>query len=146
MNRSETRKTAFELLYSLEIQKIDQAEYEEQITLFLEGKKITEAKVKEYIEDTVYGIAKNETEILGIIDQELSEKWELKRLSKISLTILKLATYELIYKEIPIPYKVVVNEAVELAKVYGDDNAPAFINGILASIIKNNHVEGATKE
>lgn len=144
MNRSETRKVAFELIYSLEIQKVNQEEYDEQITLFLENNEITEKKVKEYIEDTVYGIEKNKEEILATINQELSEKWELNRLSKVSLAILKLATYEIIYKKIP--YKVVVNEAVELAKTYGDDNAPSFINGILASIIKNNDVEGATKE
>lgn len=144
MNRTETRKTAFELIYSLEIQKVNKEEYEEQINLFLESNEIQEAKVKEYIEDIVYGIEENKEEILNIINNELSEKWELNRLSKVSLAILKLATYEIIYKKIP--YKVVVNEAVELAKTYGDDNAPSFINGILASIIKNNHVEGATKE
>lgn len=144
MNRTETRKTAFELIYSLEIQKVNKEEYEEQINLFLESNEILETKVKEYIEDIVYGIEENKEEILNIINNELSEKWELNRLSKVSLAILKLATYEIIYKKIP--YKVVVNEAVELAKTYGDDNAPSFVNGILASIIKNNHVEGATKE
>ncbi len=146
MNRSETRRTAFELIYSLEIQKAKPEEYSEQINLFLENNDITEQKVKDYIEDTVYGIEQNKTEILNIINQELSEKWELNRLSKVSLVILKLATYELIYKKTPIPYKVVVNEAVELAKTFGDDNAPSFVNGILASIIKNNHIEGDTKE
>lgn len=144
MNRTETRKAAFELIYSLEIQKVNKEEYEEQINLFIENNEIPEAKVKEYIEDIVYGIEENKEEILNTINNELSEKWELNRLSKVSLAILKLATYEIIYKKIP--YKVVVNEAVELAKTYGDDNAPSFINGILASIIKNNHVEGATKE
>ncbi len=146
MNRSETRKTAFELIYSLEIQKVSKEEYEEQIELFLQTNQIEEKKVKDYIEDTIYGIEKNKEKILDIINQELSEKWELNRLSKVSLAILKIATYELMYKEVPIPYKVVVNEAVELAKTFGDDNAPSFVNGILASIIKNNNIEGATKE
>lgn len=139
MNRSETRKIAFELIYSLEIQKVDGSEYEKQIELFLENKGIQDDKVKEYIQDVIYGIEKNKEEILEQINKELSEKWELSRLSKISIAILKLAIYEILYKKLP--YKVVINEAVELAKSYGDDNAPSFINGVLASIVKNNNIE-----
>lgn len=139
MNRSETRKVAFELIYSLEILKINKEEYEEQINLFLENHEITEDKVKQYVEDVVYGIEKNKDNILEQINNELSEKWELNRLSKISIAILKLAVYEIIYKKLP--YKVVINEAVELAKNYGDDNSPSFINGVLASIVKKNGVE-----
>lgn len=139
MNRSETRKVAFELIYSLEILKIEKEEYEEQINLFLENHEIAEEKVKKYVEDVVYGIEKNKEDILEKINNELSEKWELNRLSKISLAILKIAVYEMLYKEVP--YKVVINEAVELAKNYGDDNTPSFINGVLASIVKKNGIE-----
>lgn len=139
MNRSETRKVAFELIYSLEILKVDKNEYQEQIDMFLSNREIDDKNVKEYVEDVVFGIEEHKTDILEEINKELSEKWELGRLSKISIAILKLATYEILYKKLP--YKVVVNEAVELAKRYGDDNAPSFINGILASIIKNNHIE-----
>lgn len=139
MNRSETRRVAFELIYSLEILKIKDDEYAEQIDLFLDNNDIAEGKVKEYVQDIVYGIEKNKDDILNQINEELSEKWELSRLSKISLAILKLAVYEIIYKKLP--YKVVINEAVELAKNYGDDNAPSFINGVLASIVKKNEIE-----
>jgi len=139
MNRSETRKVAFELIYSLEIQKVEVNEYEEQINLFLESNDINENKVKEYVQDVVYGIQKNQGEILKQINEELSEKWELSRLSKINIAILKLAIYEIVYKKLP--YKVVINEAVELAKSYGDENSPSFINGVLASVVKKNHVE-----
>ena len=139
MNRSETRKVAFELIYSIEIQKIDRSEYEEQIHLFMENNNIHEKKVQEYIQDVIYGIEDNKEAIIEQINKELSEKWELNRLSKINIAILKLAIYEILYKKLP--YKVVINEAVELAKSYGDENAPSFINGILASIVKNNHIE-----
>lgn len=139
MNRSETRKVAFELIYSLEIQKVEESELETQINVFLEGKGIQDEKVTEYIQDVIYGIEKNKNDILEQINKELSEKWEFSRLSKISITILKLAVYEILYKKLP--YKVVINEAVELAKAYGDDNAPSFVNGILASIVKNNNIE-----
>lgn len=139
MNRSETRKVAFELIYSLEIQKISRDEYEEQINLFLENNGIEENKVKEYVQDVIYGIEDHKEEILDQINKELSEKWEISRLSKINVAILKLAIYEILYKKIP--YKVVINEAVELAKSYGDDSASSFVNGILASVVKKNNIE-----
>ena len=98
MNRSETRKVAFELIYSLEIQKVEESELETQINVFLEGKGIQDEKVTEYIQDVIYGIEKNKNDILEQINKELSEKWEFSRLSKISIAILKLAVYEILYK------------------------------------------------
>lgn len=138
MNRSETRRVAFEFLYSLELQKLDKSEYDEQIDLFLEANGVVENKVKEYVTDVTYGIEEHKEDIIEQINGELSEKWELSRLSKISVAILKLAVYEIIYKKLP--YKVVINEAVELAKSYGDDNTPSFVNGILASVLKKNGI------
>ena len=135
MTRTQTRQLAFELLYSLEIQKISIQEEEEQIALFLKEQEVDdEAKVKEYIINIVKGIEENKTEILNFISKNLKEKWDISRISKINLTLLKLATYEIIYSKVP--YKVVVNEVVELAKKYGDDTSPSFINGVLANIIK----------
>ncbi len=135
MTRTQTRQLAFELLYSLEIQKISIQEEEEQIALFLKEQEVDdEAKVKEYIINIVKGIEENKTEILNFISKNLKEKWDISRISKINLTLLKLATYEIIYSKVP--YKVVVNEVVELAKKYGDDTSPSFVNGVLANIIK----------
>ena len=134
MTRTETRQLAFELLYSLEIQKIDKEEYEEQIDIFLQEQNIEQPKVKEYIIQTAYGILEHQEEILTLISQNLKEKWEISRILKVNLVLLKLAVYEMIY--VKLPYKVVVNEVVELAKKYGDDTSPSFINGILANIIK----------
>lgn len=134
MTRTETRELAFELLYSLEIQKISLTEYKEQIKLFLENKEIDIQKVEAYITETANGIKKNEDKILKLISQNLKEKWNIKRISKVNLTLLKLAVYEIVYTKIP--YKVVINEVVEIAKKYGDDNSSLFVNGILANIIK----------
>ena len=134
MTRTETRQLAFELLYSLEIQKIRKEEYEEQIDIFLQQQNIEQQKVKDYIVQTSYGILEHQEEILTLISQNLKEKWEISRISKVNLVLLKLAVYEIIY--VKLPYKVVVNEVVELAKKYGDDTSPSFINGILANIIK----------
>ena len=134
MTRTEIRELTFELLYSLEIQKMEQQEYNEQIELFLVEQNVSQEKAKTYMTETINGIAKNKEEILELISQNLKEKWDISRVSKINITLLKLATYEIVYTELP--YKVVVNEAVEIAKKYGDDTSPAFLNGVLANIIK----------
>ena len=134
MTRTEIRELTFELLYSLEIQKMEQQEYNEQIELFLVEQNVSQEKAKTYMTETMNGIAKNKEEILELISQNLKEKWDISRVSKINITLLKLATYEIVYTGLP--YKVVVNEAVEIAKKYGDDTSPAFINGVLANIIK----------
>ena len=134
MTRTEIRELTFELLYSLEIQKNEQSEYSEQIEMFLNEQEINQEKAKTYINQTILGINENEEEILKLISQNLKEKWDISRISKVNTALLKLATYEIVYAKLP--YKVVVNEVVEIAKKYGDENSPSFINGILANIIK----------
>lgn len=98
-------------------------------------------KMKLYAVETVEGIAKNEANILELISKNLKEKWTIERISKINIVLLKLAIYEIIYSKIQ--YKIILNEVVELAKKYGDENSPSFVNGILANIIKQ---EGITNE
>lgn len=132
MNRSEVREEAFKLIYSLEIQKKEPIE--EQIELYIESNGIDNKKAIEYIEDAVNGIEKNKEVITEKIEKNLKKDWKIDRISKVDLAILKLAIYEIKYKDIP--FKVVINEAVELAKKYGEDNSKNFVNGILASIIK----------
>ena len=134
MTRTETRELTFELLYSLEIQKNEKSEYSEQIEMFLNEQEINQEKAKTYINQTILGINENEEEILKLISQNLKEKWDISRITKVNTPLLKLATYEIVYAKLP--YKVVVNEVVEIAKKYGDENSPSFINGILANIIK----------
>ena len=132
MNRSEIREEAFKLIYSLEIQKKEPRE--EQIELYIQSNGIDNKKAIEYIEDAVNGIEKNKEVITEKIEKNLKQDWKIDRISKVDLAILKLAIYEIKYKNIP--FKVVINEAVELAKKYGEDNSKNFVNGILASIIK----------
>ncbi len=132
MNRSEIREQAFKIIYSLEIQK--QENLEEQIELYLESNNIRNKDAIEYIKDAILGIEKNKEEITKSIEKNLKADWKIERISKMDLSILKLAIYEIKYKEIP--FKVVINEAVELAKKYGEDSSKNFVNGILASIVK----------
>lgn len=133
MNRSAIRENAFKLIYSLEIQK--EENIEEQIDLFFESNDIKDEEAKKYIKNAVLGIEKNKGEILKNIENNLKEDWKLSRISKMDLSILKLAIYEIQFNEIP--YKVAINEAVELAKKYGEDKSKNFVNGILASIVKD---------
>ena len=132
MNRSEIREQAFKLIYSLEIQNIENLE--EQIELYIESNNITNTEAIEYMKDAISGIEKNKVEIKALIEENLKSNWKLERISKIDLSLLELAIYEIKYKEVP--YKVAINEAVELAKKYGEDNSKTFVNGILASIVK----------
>ena len=134
MNRSEIREEAFKLMYSIEIQK-NINNLEEQIELYLESNDITNKNAIEYIKDAVFGINKNEEKILHQIEKYLKSEWRIDRISKMDLIILKLAIYEIEYKEIP--FKVAINEAVELAKKYGEDASQKFVNGILANVVKN---------
>ena len=141
MNRSLAREETFKLLYSLEIQKEN---LKEQTEIYLENEEISDEKTKLYINDIVEGIEKNITEIENKISENLKKDWKIERISKINLVLLKLAIYEIIYTETP--YKVVINEVVELAKKYGDDTSPNFINGILASIVKEKNLNGENNE
>lgn len=132
MNRSDMREHAFKLIYSLEIQKVDNIQ--EQVDLYFESNNIKDEEAKKYITDTILGIEKNKAEILSDIEKNLKEEWKLNRISKMDLSVLKLAIYEIKFSEVP--YKVSINEAVELAKKYGEDKSKKFVNGILASIVK----------
>ena len=132
MKRSAIREAAFKLIYSFEIQEPENLE--EQIDLFFESNSITDEETKKYIKDVILGIKKEEDNIQNYIEQNLKSDWKLNRISKMDLSILKVAIYEIKYNQIP--YKVAINEAVELAKKYGEDKSKNFVNGILASIVK----------
>ena len=133
MKRTETRELTFRLIYSTEIQKdMD----EEQIEMFIEENGIDSKEEINYINTIFNRLKEKNDELETIISSNLKEKWTIDRISKINIAILKVAIYELIYSKLP--YKVVINEAVELAKKYGDDSSKSFVNGILASVVKAN--------
>ena len=70
-----------------------------------------------------------------MISDNLKRDWTIERISKVNLAILEIAIFEIKYNELP--FKIVINEAVEIAKKYGDEAAPLFVNGVLASIVNN---------
>lgn len=136
MNRSKAREAAFKLLYSLQI--MSESNIEEQIELFIKDEEIDDKEAIKFITDIIEGIAQNNNDIEEQIKQNIKQDWTISRISKIDLTLLKLGIYEMIYAKVP--YKVVINEVVELAKMYGDDSSKSFVNGVLASIVKKNNL------
>lgn len=137
MQRSAMRELAFKLVYEIEVQKESE---EEQLQIFLENNDIVDTNVVEYLKDIKNGIKANEDEINTLITSNLKDNWSLNRISKINLSLIKLAIYEMVYQSLP--YKVAINEVVELAKKYADESAPVFINGILASVVKEKKLNG----
>lgn len=133
MKRTQIREHAFQLLYSCEVQKDFS---EDQVELYLEQNEI---QAREEIKEVFQGIQDHKEEIKQSIQKYLTDKWTMDRISKIDFAILELAIYELIYTDIP--FKVTINEAVELAKKYGDEHAKSFVNGILASIVKEKKID-----
>ncbi len=133
MNKSTIREITFKLLYSLEIQK----SYEdEDIELFFEDIELESNNIKEQIKKEIEDIIKNNDSLIEQISTNLKSDWKLERISKVNIALLKLAIYEMLY--LKLPYKVVINEVVELAKKYGEDTSSSFINGVLATVVKEN--------
>jgi len=133
MNRTEARDMAFKFLYQVEVQKENN---EEIVNLYFENNEIENKEAQKYILGVANGVNENLENIIELIKKNLKQDWKIERISKVTLAILKLAIYEIVYAKIP--FKVVINEAVELAKKYGEETAPAFVNGILASVVKEN--------
>ena len=88
---------------------------------------------EESVKKLFLGVCENKEEIDKIISENLKD-WKISRLSKVSLTVMRISVYEMKYTDFP--HAISINEAVELAKEYGEDKSPAFINGVLNSISK----------
>ncbi len=134
MNKSELREELFKLVYSLEVQKNTSIE---QIDIFLQNAELSD-KNAETIKKAVLKIIEMDFEIKEQVSKNLKSEWTLERISKIDMSILKIAIYEILYMQVP--YKVAINEAVELAKKYGEDSSSSFINGVLASVVRENNI------
>ncbi|MCI9365890.1 MAG: transcription antitermination factor NusB [Clostridia bacterium] len=112
---------------------------EDTLELFFESNEIEDDETKEYLKDILFGVSESEEKICGLIEKNLKENWTIDRIPKINISLLKVAIYEMIYANVP--YKVAINEIVELSKKYSDEQAKSFINGILASVVKDENLE-----
>jgi len=124
MRRHEARKVVLRLLYRLEFK-----------TLPLEALLVEEElnDQADFIRERLVGILQHREEIDGIIDRR-AQGWGIDRLATVDRNILRLGIYELLYTDVP--PEVAIDEAVELAKEYGTEKAPSFINAILDRVWK----------
>ena len=132
MSRRELREQIFLLLFRVEFNEL--SEMPQQIQMFLEDDETCRSE-----SDQAYITAKYDKimEKLADIDAQINSKaenWDVARMGKVELTVLRLALYEMQYDE-DVPVGVAINEAVELAKKFGQDNSGAFVNAILANFV-----------
>ena len=133
MNRRSLREQVFKLLFRVEFNSKE--EMEEQCHLFLEHEDV---EISEEDAEHIVGKYTAIHEKLEEIDTMINEKakgWSTDRMGKVDLTIIRLAVYEMEFDE-TIPEGVAINEAVELAKKFGQDESAGFINGVLAKFVE----------
>lgn len=132
MNRKKSREYLMQLVYQMQITKESAAEVFES---FVENEELSKDGIDlSYIKTCLIGIMTNK----DIIDEKISENlvnWKIGRISKVNLAILRVAIYELLYKE-DIPAKVAMNEAIEICKEFSEEKSVSFINGVLDKVYK----------
>lgn len=134
MIRTELREHIFKMLYQVEFYEAE--EVQASLRLYFDAlERATE-------EDKAYMQGKHEAVVarLAEIDELLNantQGWKTKRMNKVDLAILRLAVYEMTWDD-DIPTKVAINEAVELAKRFGGDDSPSFVNGVLGKVARGN--------
>lgn len=138
MTKKRTRENLYQMLFQAEFHQ--KHELMEQADLFLEGLEGKDAtgKAKAALKERYRLVLEHLAEIDEMIEQK-SEGWTLSRISKADLSVMRLAVYELLYDE-NVPDGVAINEAVELAKLYGGEKSFRFVNGVLATIAKERSV------
>ncbi|WCN38933.1 transcription antitermination factor NusB [Aneurinibacillus uraniidurans] len=136
MNRRQSREKAVQILFSMDM--TDATAQEALVNLMEEDDEDVSEKAAENMEfltELVEGTSAHQTEIDSKISQYL-RGWTIGRIANVDRAILRLAGYEMMYRE-DIPVRVTLNEAVELAKVFGTDDSPKFINGVLSSMSRD---------
>ena len=131
MEEMSRRELAFCYIYSQEIQGQNS---KAQVKLFLDSTEVEDGRAREYVKEVASGIKENDEEITNMIAKNLKSGWTIDRISTVDLALLKLAIYEIKYKQVP--FKIIINEVVNMAKKYGEETSPSFINGVLAKIVE----------
>ncbi|MEM5608505.1 N utilization substance protein NusB [Bacillus toyonensis] len=126
MKRRTARERAMQALYQMDIT----GELEPKVAV--ENTLDEGEETNEFLESLVVGFVDNKEEIDATIRQNL-KKWKLERISIVDRSILRVAVYEMKYME-EIPHNVTINEAIEIAKTFGDEESRRFINGVLSNI------------
>lgn len=129
LTRTELRKNIMTILYQINVYTLNKIEYNIEDVI-----KEVNPIDNEFVKDIVYGVVTKKDEIDKLANQYLN-KWTIDRLGNTDQSIIRMAIYELIYTKTP--EVVVINEAIELAKLYSDDDVKNMINGVLDKIYKN---------
>lgn len=129
--RSEARDAAFTVVFQLSFHSDDMDIVFDEL---LQARPESEQNLG-YIRAVVEGVNKHNDEFEEIISKHLRSGWTLSRISRVSVAIMKMAMYEMKFME-DVPARVAINEAVELAKRYGDEGDSTFVNGLLGSVYK----------
>lgn len=124
MKRRTAREKALQTLFQIDVSNIDP---KDTITHALD-----EQESDPFFEELVFGVLEQKDKLDDMISQHLVN-WKLDRIANVDRAILRLSVYEMVYQE-DIPVSVSMNEAIELAKLFGDDKAPKFVNGVLSNI------------
>jgi N utilization substance protein B len=130
VSRRLARELAFKALFEIDVGK---NEADRAVEHVLEGAELNEAN-KQYLQEMVTGAVKKLAEIDAVLAKHLVQ-WDIKRIANVDRNILRLAAFELTYRK-DIPPSVAINEAIELAKVFGTDDSPKFVNGVLDKVVK----------
>lgn len=133
MSRTQSREITMELLFGMSLSKDTAVEALETFVDNYE-KNIEELDL-EYIKAILDGVEEYKGEIDALIDANL-QNWKFERVSKVNISILRLAIYEMKYVE-DVPSKVAINEALDITRKYSDEKAVAFVNGVLDKILKD---------
>ena len=133
MRRREQREHIFKLLFMTEFNS--EEEMNEQLSLYFDSLEELAEKDQEYMREKYNHVLEHLDEI-DVLLNETSKGWKTKRMSRVDLTALRLAVYELKFDK-NVPTGVAINEAVELAKNFGGDTSGSFVNGILGKIAKD---------
>lgn len=134
MGRKKARDNAFKCIYQFEFFDVNNTQDMNDILRYCYEENENEEEEIKYIEQVVNGTKDKIEDINKVILSKL-KNWTIDRIAKVDLAILRLATYEILYTDIPV--KVAANEAVELAKTYGNDDSSTFVNGVVAKIIES---------
>lgn len=137
INRHEIRKMALQALFPLDFnQDLDKKDAIRH-AIELEHHEMVDDEqenfVPEYLDQVVSGVVEHKGQLDEIIQNHLKKGWSIKRLSKMDVTIMRIALYEMLFVD-SVPNKVAINEALELAKTFSDDQSRRFVNGVLSNI------------
>lgn len=134
LTRHQLREVAFQVIFSMlysEDLEVDEAI--ENVLEHYDGQ--NEKEIPQYLEVVVTGVKEHQDELDKIIEKHL-KRWTVSRIAKTDLVILRLALFEMIYIS-DIPAKVSLNEALEVAKTFSDDESRRFVNGVLSSAMND---------